>query len=101
VKGVMLLGALGAVTGCSGHTLKTTDPVAHPSQVVRYDDLNLGDSTDVRILHERVEAAATQVCGPVDAHDVAQLWVRPCIQRAVAKAMASVNVTASAAKQDQ
>jgi UrcA family protein len=80
-----------AVTGCSISAAQTREAVAHPSQVVRYDDLDLSESADVRLLYERIETAARDVCGPARANDVAQLWVRPCVARAVARALASVD----------
>jgi UrcA family protein len=91
-RAIVSLALAATVTGCSINAMQTADTVAHPSQVVPYDDLNLDDPADVRLLSERIERAATQVCGPARANDVAQLWVRPCIHRAVSRALADVDV---------
>jgi UrcA family protein len=86
------LAVAATLTGCSINAIQTPDAVTHPSQIVRYDDLDLDDSADVRVFYERVELAARDVCGPARANDVAQLWVRPCVQRAVSRALADVDV---------
>jgi UrcA family protein len=67
------------------------EPRGRPSRVVDFADLDLSDPAEAAVLHERIESAAVQVCGPVRAHDVAQLWIRPCIHRAIARAVADVN----------
>ena len=85
------LAILAAGTGGSVQVIDPVDPVEAPAQVVRYDDLDLSDSTGARVLYERIETAAEQVCGPVRAHDVSHAWVRPCIRRAVAKAVSDVD----------
>lgn len=91
MKGAMLLAVLAAATGCSANAIRTIQRDGHPSQVVYFGDLDIADSADARILYERIRTAAVQVCGSVPANDVAQLWARPCIQRAIARAISDVN----------
>jgi len=42
------------------------DQDAAPSQSVSYADLNLGTSAGIAALQQRIEDAATEVCGPTD-----------------------------------
>lgn len=66
-------------------------PRARSSRVVDFADLDITDPVEAATLYERIESAAVQVCGSVPAHDVAQLWTRPCVQRAIVRAFADVN----------
>ena len=87
MKGVILLVALAATSGCS-----TIPPDPPPSRVVSYQDLDLRNAADVRVLHDRIRRAAIQVCGgPARVHDVHQFWIRQCIERAVMRAVSDVN----------
>ena len=88
---IQLMILLTAATGASIQVSDPVDSVEGPSQVVRYHDLDLSDSTGARVLYERIETAAEQVCGPVRPHDVSQAWVRPCIRRAVARAVSDID----------
>lgn len=87
----MLLGVLLIAAGCSAPPPRAIESDGRPSQVVYFDDLDLSAVEAPQVLYERIEMAAVQMCGSVRAHDVAQAWVRPCVQRAVASAVADVN----------
>jgi UrcA family protein len=91
IKGAVLLAVLACATGCSTNAIRTSDRDGPPSQVVYFDDLDIADSADARILYQRIRTAAVEVCGSVPANDVAQLWARPCIQRAIASAISDIN----------
>ncbi len=60
-----------------------------PSVTVRYDDLNLGSQEGSRVLYQRLEAAATQVCPKVGyatelrQNEDARGCIRASIERAV------------------
>jgi UrcA family protein len=76
------------------HTLRPVrhhQPTGRPSRVVDFADLDITDPAQAGVLYERIETAAVQVCGSVRAHDVAQLWVRPCVQHAIERAVSDVN----------
>ena len=71
MKGVILLAALAATSGCSTNVVRPVDPL--PSRVVTFNDLDLHNSADVRELHDRIRRAAVKVCGgPIRPHDFAQ-----------------------------
>ena len=73
MKGVILLAALAATSGCSTTFARPVEAESTPSRVVTFGDLDLRNSADVRVLHNRIRRAAVQVCGgPVRPHDVAQ-----------------------------
>ena len=60
----MLLAALSTVAGCAINP-PPSEPVGAPEQLVDFADLNLADPSAVRVLYERIETAAVQVCGSV------------------------------------
>lgn len=91
IKGAMLLAVLAGATGCSINAIPAIENDRRPSQVVYFDDLDIADNADARILYQRIRTAAVEVCGSVPANDVAQLWARPCIQRAIASAISDIN----------
>lgn len=92
MKGVILLAALAATSGCSTTVARPVDPDAPPSRVVTFNDLDLHNSADVRELHDRIRRAAVKVCGgPIRPHDFAQFWIRHCIQDAYTRAVADVD----------
>jgi UrcA family protein len=70
--------------------------VAHgaevPTQIVRFQDLNLNTDAGVKVLYRRIQGAAKQVCGNVDGRDLALARAhKACVDRAVADAVAAVN----------
>jgi UrcA family protein len=92
MKGVILLAALAAMSGCSTTVARPVEAESTASRVVIFGDLDLRNSADVRVLHNRIRRAAVQVCGgPVLPRDVAQFWIRQCIERSVTRAVADVN----------
>ena len=94
MKDVILLAALATMSGCSTAVARPVEAESTPSRVVTFGDLDLRKSADVRVLHTRIRRAAVQVCGgPIRPHDVAQFWIRQCIERAVMRAVADVNST--------
>jgi UrcA family protein len=92
MKGVILLAALAAASGCSTNVVRPVEIDPVPSRVVTFNDLDLHNSADVRELHSRIRRAAVKVCGgPISPHDVAQLWRRQCIRHAFTRAVADVD----------
>jgi UrcA family protein len=66
---------------------------ALPSQVVRYDDLNLAQPRGVAILYARIHAAAEMVCGQaqrIGSRLVSNAW-KVCVAEAVDQAVAKVD----------
>jgi UrcA family protein len=91
MNGRVLFAALLFTTGCSVQAPRAPESDGPASRVVYFNDLDLADSAAPRLLYERIKVAAMQVCGPVRAHDVAEVWVRPCVSHAIASAVAEVN----------
>lgn len=67
MKAAMLLAVLAAATGCSSNAIRAIERDGRPSQVVRFDDLDITDRADAQILYARIRTAAVQVCGSVPA----------------------------------
>ncbi len=70
--------------------------VAHsaevPTQVVRFQDLNLNTDAGVKVLYQRLRSAAKQVCGNVDGWDLGVARAHKlCVDRAMTDAVAAVN----------
>jgi UrcA family protein len=66
--------------------------VAQGAEVpVRYQDLNLNTDAGVKVLHQRIQGAANQVCADVDGRDLVVARAhQACVERAVADAVAQV-----------
>jgi len=67
--------------------------VALPSQVVRYDDLNLAQPRGVALLYARIHAAAEMVCGTaqrIGSRLPPNAW-KVCVAEAVDQAVAKVD----------
>lgn len=66
--------------------------VAQGAEVqVRFQDLNLNTQAGVKVLHQRIQGAANQVCGEVDGRDLAVARAhKACVEQAVADAVAQV-----------
>ena len=76
-------------------------PAPH-TMVVSVRDLNLATPHGVATLHHRIERAAKQVCGPVDATIMERLAeYRDCRDAAVAGAMQKADAMVAAAKGGQ
>jgi UrcA family protein len=64
-----------------------------PDMTVTYQDLNLANQADVRILYRRLKAAASDVCGPVSAQDLSRhLNYERCYNAALEHAVMQINV---------
>jgi UrcA family protein len=72
------------------HAAGSADEVA--TQAVIYKDLNLNSSAGVQVLYHRIQGAANQVCGEVDARDLKGMSIRKaCVEHAISSAVAAVN----------
>jgi len=92
MKGVILLAALAATSGCSTNLVRPVEADPLPSRVVNFRDLDLQKSADAGALHDRIRRAAVQVCGgPVRMHDLSEFAIRSCIQHSIARAVSDVN----------
>jgi UrcA family protein len=67
-----------------------------PSEVVKFQDLNLGASAGIATLYRRISAASQHVCGADDGDkDLHSQSIRQaCVKDAEARAVAQVNVPA-------
>jgi UrcA family protein len=65
---------------------------ALPKQAVTYKDLDLNSNAGVQMLYKRIQGAANQVCGDVDARDLRGMSARKaCVEHAVSDAIGAVN----------
>ena len=63
-----------------------------PKQEVTYKDLNLSSNEGIHVLYKRIQRAANEVCGEVDARNLQGMRVkRACLNRAISQAVAAVN----------
>jgi UrcA family protein len=63
-----------------------------PKQVVVFKDLNLNSNAGVQVLYRRIQGAADQVCGKVDARDLRGVRAKKaCVEQAIANAVATVD----------
>ncbi len=70
----------------------TGEPMKH---VVSYGDLDLNQPAGIATLYTRVQAAAMDVCAPLEPVDMARrAHLEPCIADAMSRAVKSVNVPA-------
>jgi UrcA family protein len=85
--------ALAACLAAGGvATARAALPAATPSVRVDYGDLDLATQQGSHELYARINAAARQVCGPVDPRDLAGVMsARACKARAIAQAVRDVN----------
>lgn len=74
-----------------------------PSEVVKFQDLNLGTSAGIATLYRRIYAASQHVCGAEDGYeDLHRRSIRQaCAKDAEARAVAQVNVPALTAYAEQ
>ena len=70
-------------------------PEESAQRTVRFADLDLTRPAGVAVLHQRIRAAAQEVCQPVSEHDLVMLAAsRTCVTDAIARAVKDVNVPA-------
>ena len=63
-----------------------------PSKVVHFDDLNLASSAGIKVLYNRIHAAARDVCGISASDDpIMREAVHVCINKAIDEAVLHVN----------
>jgi len=101
----MILTAGALMTAVAPASAQVTDKV-----VVKYSDLNLSTQDGVRIFHQRLQQAITQVCGDFDAgdpvrsgpinacRDEAQLTIARIERQKIAAANAATVLTFAQAK---
>ena len=76
----------------------TGEPLKH---IVSYGDLNLDQPQGIAALYARVQAAAVDVCAPLESVDMSRrAHLEPCIAAATSRAVKSVNVPALTAYND-
>jgi UrcA family protein len=62
------------------------------TRTVRYSDLNLNTQAGAAVLYKRIRNAAVQVCGDVDARQLAEAAAaKACVDRAIFTGVRSVN----------
>jgi UrcA family protein len=62
------------------------------ARTVRYSDLNLNTQAGAAVLYKRIRNAAVQVCGDVDARQLAEAAAaKACVDRAIFTGVRSVN----------
>ena len=70
-------------------------------QVVSYGDLDLNQPQGIAALYTRVQAAAVDVCAPLESVDMSRrAHLEPCIAAATSRAVKSVNLPALTAYND-
>jgi UrcA family protein len=76
----------------------TGEPMKH---VVSYADLDLNQPSGIATLYTRVQAAASDVCAPLESVDMSRrAHLEPCIAAATSRAVRSVNLPALTAYND-
>jgi UrcA family protein len=85
---VLLLGA-GSLLGAAC----SSPASAAPEMTVSYQDLNLANQADVRVLYRRLKHAASDVCGNVPAAELARhLAFERCYNAALQDAVTKIDV---------
>lgn len=69
--------------------------------IVRYDDINIHQKAGARVLFDRIEVAAGEVCGPAPDIRALKLWgmYKDCVRTAQQHAIASLPFDMAAALQ--
>ena len=88
VLGTALLALIVCLLGITPAWSNTPDV---PSVTVRYADLDLSTSAGANALHQRIQAAAKQVCSSPGADPIEQIGWRSCYRKAVDDAVRKVN----------
>jgi UrcA family protein len=76
------VGALGACTDAYAADTSTVPGLEFAQRTVKFADLDLTHAAGAEALYARIRSAARQVCAPS---------MRPCIDQAIARAVADVN----------
>ena len=62
------------------------------SVTVRYSDLNLNTAAGAKVLYQRINSAAKQVCGDVDSRQMQRATVaKACMDQAIENSVRAVN----------
>ena len=82
---------------CAGSALgaacSSSPASAAPEMTVSYQDLNLANVADVRVLYRRLKAAATDVCGNVPAQQLQRhLAFERCYNAALESAVTQIDL---------
>jgi UrcA family protein len=84
--------ASAAIAWGGGNAAQAAEPAnAVPHKVVSFKDLNLNTAEGVEVLYKRIRNAAHEVCADPDRYDLSEFKLRPCIDDAMARAIAQVN----------
>jgi UrcA family protein len=89
----------GSITAIGGTLMFVVNSQASPPENlnVSYADLDVNTSDGAAVLYHRIRVAAAEVCSIYDARDLAHTALRrSCTDRAVAHAVAAVNLPALA-----
>jgi UrcA family protein len=85
--------AVGALAGFTATAGAAADAI--PTKIVRYADLDLTKPAGAKVLYQRIEAAAHEVCESASTHDLASLSrSHYCIEQAIDEAVRKVDSTA-------
>lgn len=90
---VSYLGWIATVTlAFAAMTADAEAPDNLPRKTVSYEDLDLTQAADTRVLYQRLRMASAQVCQPLEGKDLQrQLQYRRCYRNALEGAVASVD----------
>ena len=98
--GFPLVAAIGLIAAAQGATAAQHAEVTIRQVTVQYGDLDLGTSTDARVLLTRLQRAAKRACGnPASNPDYSMIFAKlerawqVCHRDAVAKAVAEVDAS--------
>jgi UrcA family protein len=68
------------------------DSLDAPKQkVVSFRDLNMNTPEGIEVAFRRIKLAAREVCAVPDRYDLSEMALRPCVNEAVARAVADVH----------
>jgi UrcA family protein len=77
----------------AAHKAVAAEPGDVLTRTVHYDDLNLGTEAGAKVLHQRIRAAAREVCEPfVGPRSLQSPQYQTCMTHAVDSSVAQVNV---------
>jgi UrcA family protein len=82
-------------TAFMGTALAASPNDARPQRVVEFSDLNLRGTSGIKILYQRIEAAAHEVCDSTGERELAQVvrW-HLCLDQAVGRAVNDLSIPA-------
>jgi UrcA family protein len=78
-----------------GNALAASPNDARPQRVVEFSDLNVRGTPGIKILYQRIEAAAHDVCDSTGEKELAQVvrW-HLCLDQAIARAVNDLSIPA-------